>query len=344
MHLTVRPSTPSDAQAIVALMKSARLQPPLQPEHLHWKYWHEGSNEFRPRSFVLTDGQELFAHAAIVQRTLRTEEGEASVVHLIDWAARRDVAGAGVRLMMHVGRAADLLLGIGGSRDTLTVMPKLGYQHCGTVTGYVRTVSPLGILKRPMPSIWKILPRIARSVVWSVCAPRQELSGWEVRCIKSEEVERVCTALPVPRPGLAVLGRNAEILRQALACPIVPVELYALERAGQIGGYFLLSYAPGQARLADCWMESGNPADWRAVIHAAVRQTRRRGGIAELTAWSSDPVLERALCECGFHVRLSVPLYLRPAKRAPIPSQTVRVQMLDDDAFYLYFGRNPLWA
>lgn len=342
--LEVRPSVPDDAPAIVELMREARLQPHVQLEHLQWKYWRERSDWRGPRSYVLTDGRELFAHAAIIPGTLRTAKGDARVAHLIDWAARRNVAGAGVRLMMHVGRSVDFLLGIGGSRDTLAIMPKLGYQPCGTVTGHVRTVAPLGILKRPAPSPWKLLPRIARSTLWLISAPRHELRGWEARRIGTSEVERICAALPAPRPGLAVLGRNAGVLNQALSCPIVPVELYALERAGKVGGYFLLSFAPGQARLADCWMDSGNRADWHAMIQAAVQQSRRKGGIAELIAWSSDPVLERALRECGFHARLHLPLYLRPAMREPVPRETLRVQMLDDDAFYLYFGRNALWA
>jgi hypothetical protein len=335
---------PGDAPAIVALMKEAGLQPHVQLEHLQWKYWRERPDWCGPRSYVLTDGQELVAHCAIVPGTLRSEKGEASVVHLIDWAARRSVAGAGILLMMHVARSSDFLLGIGGSRDTLAIMPKLGYQSCGMVTGYVRTLAPLGILKRPVPSSWKLLPRIARSTYWTIAAPRCELAGWEVRRIRTGEVERVCGAFPAPRPGLAVLGRNVEVLRHALLCPIVPVELYALERARKVGGYFLLSYAPGQARLVDCWMNSGDPADWRAVIHGAVQQARHRGGVAELTAWSSDPTLDSVLSECGCHARMTLPLYLRHSRREPISAETVRVQMLDDDAFYLYFGGNALWA
>lgn len=342
--LEVRPSTLGDAAAIVALLQEASLRPHVEQEHLEWKYWRERSDWHGPRSYVLTDGRELFAHAAIIPGTLRWGSHEARVVHLIDWAARRDVPGAGVRLMMHIGRLADFLLGIGGSQDTLTIMPKLGFQPSGDVTGYVRTLAPLRILRRPVPSLWKLVPRIARSALWSISAPRPDLGGWEVCRIEIGDVDRVCASLPAPRPGLAVLGRNAEVLRQALVCPIVPMELYALERSGQIGGYFLLSYAPGQARLADCWMDSGDLEDWRAVVNAVVLQAQCKGGIAELTAWSSDPVLEQALRACGFHARLRLPIYLRPANRERIPSETLRVQMLDDDAFYLYFGNNFLWA
>lgn len=342
--LRVRPSVPEDAEAIVDLMRHARLDPHVQPEHLHWKYWRERSDVPGPRSIVLTDGRALLAHAALIPGTLRWGATEARVIHMIDWAARREAAGAGVRLMMHVGRQTDFLLAIGGSKDTLTIMPRMGYKLCGTVTGHVRTIAPLGILKRPSPSAWKVLPRIARSFYWTLTAPGGDWGRWEVRRIGYDEVDRLSPVLPSPRPGMAIFGRTTERLRHALSCPIVPMELYALEKAGEIGGYFLLSYAPGQARLADCWMRSEDPADWRAMIHAAVDRARRRGGSAEITVWSSDPKLGQVLGESGFHARQNLPIYLKASGREPLPGDTLRVQMLEDDAFYFYTGGNALWA
>lgn len=340
----VRPSTPEDAPAIVALMRDVGLQPHVEVEQLYWKYWRERPDWPGPRSFVLTDGRMLLAHGAVVPGTLRTARTRASVIHMIDWAARRDAVGAGVMLMKHVGRLADYLLGIGGSEDTLSIMPRIGYHQCGAVQGYVRTLSPLGILRRPSGSPWKRVPRIARSVLWALAAPRGDLQGWSVRRVRADGVDQIGTSCIEPRPGQAIFVRSPELLRHALECPIVPVELYVLERAGRIGGYFLLSYAPGQARLADCWMASEEPADWRALAHAAVGQARCRGGMAELIAWSSDPLLAEALADCGFHERLTLPIYLRASGSELIPEQALRVQMLDNDAYYLYIGGNELWA
>ncbi len=328
----------------MALMKEAGLQPHVDPEHLYWKYWRERADWSGSRSFVVTDGRSLLAHGAVVPGTLRWGVTRARVIHMIDWAARRDAVGAGVLLMKHVGQMSDLLLGIGGSRHTLKIMPLIGYRHCGSVTGYVRTLSPLGILQRPCGSRLKLVPRVARSVVWSLSAPRADMAGWQARRIGESEVERIADALPESSPGIALFGRGPAHFQHVLACPIVPVELYALEKTGRVGGYFLLSYAPGQVRLADLWMNSVDPTDWRALAHSAVEQARGRAGAAELAVWSSDPGLSRALEECGFHERLSLPIYLRSSGDLAIPHETVRVQMLDNDAFYLYFGRNELWA
>lgn len=340
----VRPSTPQDGAAIIALMRQAGLQPHTEPEHLRWKYWQERSDWPGPRSFVLTDGRDILAHGAVVPGTLCWGASRTRVIHMIDWAARREAVGAGVVLMKHMGTMADFLMGIGGSDHTLKIMPLLGYRCLNTVTGYVRTISPPGILKRPTGPRWKLAPRVARSLFWSLSAPRADSAGWQVRRIGIKDVARIANALPDSRSDSVVLGRTPELIRHALACPIVPVELYALEKAGRIEGYFILSYPPGQARLTDLWMNSQDVADWRALVLAAVRQARSRDDVAELAAWSSDPQLSQVFEACGFHARLTLPIYLRSSGAVPVPQQPIGVQMIDNDLFYLYFGANALWA
>ena len=340
----VRPSVPEDGPAIIELMRQAGLDPHVEPEHLHWKYWRERPDWPGSRSFVLTSGTDLLAHGAVVPGSIRWGANRARVIHMIDWAARREALGAGVILMKHVGGLTDFLLGIGGSQDTLSIMPRIGYQPWGTVTGYVRTLAPLGILRRPVRPGWKRWPRIARSALWRLAAPRSDLRGWRVRQLEPQELDSVGAVLPADRPGLTVFGRTVDALRHALACPIVPVELFVLERNGRAGGYFLLSYAPGQARLVDAWVVSDDPADWRALAHAAVQQAQCRGGAAELAVWASDGAFAQILRESGFHTRLSLPIYLRPSVGESVPSMTPRVHMLDNDAYYLHFGGNELWA
>ena len=340
----VRPSTPEDGPAIVALMREAGLEPHRDPQQLHWKYWQERADWSGSRSFVLTDGRDLLAHAAVMPGAFWCGGTRARFVHMIDWAARREMAGAGVRLARHVSRMSDFVLAIGGSRDTLKILPLMGYVQCGTVAGFARILSPLAILSRPIPSRWKLVPRIARSSLWSLAAPTSDMASWRVRRIESQGIEQICSALPGQRPGMAVFERSPALVRHALSCPIVPVELYALEKAGRTRGYCVLSYAPGQARIADMWIDSQEPADWRAVVHAAVDRARAKTGLAEIVVWSSDPDLSQILATCGFHERLRLPILLQAVANTAVPHDIMRVQMLDNDAFYLYFGDNELWA
>ena len=340
----VRPSRPEDRPEIVALMKDAGLTPDLDPGHLHWKYWQERLDWPGTRSFVFTDGEHILAHGAVMPGTLRWGTTQARMIHMIDWAARRDAVGAGILLMKHIGTMTDFLIGVGGSEQTLRIMPLMGYRHCGTVTGYVRTLSSWRLLSHSGGALWKRAPRMARSVLWALSAPRALTDGWRARRIAIDEVAQVADVLAASGLDRALPGRTPELIRHALGCPIVPVELHALERAGRIGGYFLLSYTPGQARLIDLRMASQEPADWRALLHSAVREAGSRGGLAEIVAWSSDPHLSQVFESCGFHARLTLPIYLRSSGETLPPQETLQVQMLDNDAFYLDGSRKLLWV
>ena len=325
-------------------MRSAGLEPHSDPRHLHWKYWQERPDWSGSRSFVLTNGTDLLAHVAVVPGAMLYAGTRARVIHMIDWAARREAVGAGTRLAKHVALMSDFTLATGGSRHSLKIQPRMGYVDCGTISGYARTLSPLGILARPSASRWKVIPRMARNLLWSLTAPRVRTAGWRARRLQMEEIEERCPPMPAQRPGKIVFERSPALLRHALACPIVPVELYGLEKGGRIGGYFLLSYAPGQARIADIWLASDEPADWRALIQAAVHCASSKKGLAELVVWSSDPTLSRILADCGFHERLSLPISLLASPGTSLPRDIMRVQMLDSDAFYLYVDGNELWT
>ncbi len=340
----VRPSTPEDGPAIVALMRDAGLEPHEDPAHLYWKYWQERADWPGPRSYVFTDGRQILAHGALIPGSCRWAGARGRVIHMIDWAAQRSEVGIGVALMKHIGRLGDFLLGIGGSAHTLKIMPRIGYQACGTVTGYSRPLSPVVLLKRPSHPRWKRVPRFARSVLWSVMAPRGETGDWKTRRIGASEIREIAAAFPAERADTVVFERTEALFRHLLACPMAPMELYAMDKGGSVSGYFLISHAPGQARLADCWMNSADPRDWHALVQFAVRQAALRGGAAEFVAWSSDPLLSTVLESCGFHARLTLPIYLRSSGTLAVPSQTVRVQMVDNDACYLSLRHDELWA
>lgn len=338
----VRPSTPEDATAIAEVMSGAGLRSNSEPQHLHWKYWQERPEWPGARSYVLTDGKEVLAHGAVVPATRVNGSGRLRMAHLIDWAARPTEFGAGVALLKHVGRLTEALYAIGGSPDTMRILPQIGFQACTTVGGYVRPLSPLNLWREARGAGLRLAARVARSALWILTAPRPSLKGWSARPLAPGEVDRITPVLPQPRRGLAVIERGEALFRHMLACPIVPMALYGLEYAGRMRGYFLLALAPGQTRLADAWVDSDEPADWRALIGCALREARRRGGAAELVAWASEPLLMRALADNGFHRRFSLPVTLRPGAQAG--SDPLRVQMLDNDALYLCEGRSQLWA
>jgi hypothetical protein len=344
MKRCVRPSTAADIPSVLGLFDEAGLRPNAEPQDLQWKYWQPRVDWPGPRTFVLADDSGLIAHGAVIPGWCAWGTHRIRVIYVIDWAARAGAVGAGVALMKHIGRQAQALLAIGGSAQTLQILPHIGFRPMGVVTGYVRSLSPTRLLRGGVGPAWKLLPRFARSIAWTLAAPSARSAGWQVRRLAAVDVNTIASVFPVPARGMAVLERSVELLRYTLSCPVVPMALFAVEKSGSVRGYFLLASAPGQVRIADCWMESDEPADWRAMILCAVEQAKHDAQAAEVVIWANDALLAQALLTCGFHARFETPIQVRPAEMAWMPPVPLRVQMLDCDAAFLHEGRNGHWA
>jgi hypothetical protein len=343
MRTTIRPSVPADAADIVELLAAAGLKPNVEAGALNWKYWAERKDWAGVRSFVATRVAQIMAHTAVVPGSCATASRRVTTLHLIDWAARPNEPGVGVSLMKHVGRLADALLAVGGSEQTLQILPHIGFRPCGTAEGYVRVLHPLRFLGAFGAASWKLPARLARRSLWRLSAHVVEPAGWSIRRVASDETTTLAEVLPRASAGMGVLERSEGWFRYMLRCPIVPMELYALKNQDEVRGYFLLAFAPGQARIADCWVTTDEPSAWHALIQYATLQAWRHRDVAELVAWSSDAVMARALVSGGFHRRNKQPIFLRSAEEEIIPGR-LRIQMLDNDAAYFHHGFAELWA
>jgi hypothetical protein len=319
-------------------MAEVGLRPNAEPAHLEWKYWRERSDWPGARSFAMFRGDEILAHAAFIPGACLEARGSPGLRvktrHIIDWAARSTATGAGVSLLKYIGQGTDALLAIGGSAQTLAILPHLGFRAAGMATCFVRPLHPLRILTRSQYPAVKLLPRLARSAYWKMRAPSGSRDGWGSRHVEPGELSALDVVLPAPRAGLTVFERGPGMFHYALTCPIASMDLYALEQAGRLRGYFLLAFAMRQARLADCWVDSEDPADWRALIQCAVVRASEHARAAELAAWASDSRLSQQLLECGFHARDVLPVQVLAARNPELPESTLRVQMLDNDAAY----------
>jgi hypothetical protein len=343
MKRIFRPSIPKDVPSILALFDQAGLRPNRAPHELHWKYWQSRRELPGARSFVLTHGDDLIAHGGATLGRCVWPGHRINTAHVIDWAALPKAAGAGVALMKHIGQQTDMLLAIGGSAQTLALLPYMGFRPAGVVTGYVRTLFPLRLLRGTPGPVWRLIPRFGRSVAWTLAAP-SAADDWRSRRIASEEIDTLASVFPVHARGMAVLERTTELFRYVLSCPIVPMTLFGVERNGRARGYFLLASAPGQVRIADCWIDSEDPAEWRGMLLCAVSEAKKDPRAAEVVAWANDPVLSGALAESGFHVRNQTPIQIRPANDESMPPLPLRVQMLDNDRAFLNEGLNEYWA
>lgn len=340
----LRQSTRADASAISMLIADAGLNPPMELDHLEWKYWRQRKDWPGSRSYLWTHCDGLLAHAAIMPASCAWPGGRLRMAHVIDWVARRSSAGTGVALMKRLGHLTDALFAVGGSKYSLNILPLIGFRAYGAVTGYVRSLFPLRLLTQAHRNTsWKLLPRLARNTMWALTAPDSQPGEWSTRRLDVNEVYQIHTVLPKPMKGLAILERTEAFFRYALTCPIVRTQLYALERAGRVRGYFLLAFVTGQVRIADCWVDSQDSEEWRALIRCAVQEAKHGNHIVEIATWANDPLLARSLIENGFHARFTLPAFVR-CEGGAMPAELMRIQMVDNDAFYLMEGRSPLWA
>src|SRR5947209_16304035 len=94
---------PGEREKLVAFLLSAfRLTAPapfVEPALLDWKYDVPRPDFAGPRSFVWKDGEAIVAHACMCPVTYLLPSGEVMGSYLIDWAASRTSAGAGVALL-----------------------------------------------------------------------------------------------------------------------------------------------------------------------------------------------------------------------------------------------------
>lgn len=336
----IRPSVPADGPAIAALLLEAGLKPNVEPAQQHWKYWEERDDWPGSRSYVMTIGGDIVAHSGIVPGVCATASRRVRMIHMIDWAARPGSVGAGVTLMKHIRRSTDALLAVGGSQWTQQIIPHLGFRRWGTVTRYISGLYPLRHQRRNLSPLWQLPLRFARSVAWSASVS-SGCGAWQAERIGPGDLHRVQGVLPRPKRDLAIFERSEGLFRYMLSCPISPMELYALTQGGKPRGYFLLAYAPDQARLVDCWLDSDEPADWRALIRCAQRQAARNPSVHYLATQVSDPLLSRCLLECGFDAQGEIQVQVLAEAAAELCSGTLHVQMLEYDAAFLYYLSRP---
>jgi hypothetical protein len=344
-----RPSTAADEPAIAALLRES-LQltsghPMAESNHLHWKYWEPHANWTGSRSYVYLQNGQIVAHGAVIPSVCLWREQRIRALHVIDWAAKLQSGGSGVALMKQIGKLTDVMFAVGGSELTQEILPMIGFKECGTtVKRYARPLRPLQRLVNPEYTSWRLAPQIMRSVFWTLSAPSRRDAEWSAQRILADRLAAASIIWPSPKIGTIVFERSSASINYFLRCPATPMELYSVHNHGRPRGYFLLAFAPVQARIVDCWIDSDDVAEWSAMVQLAAEQAKIHARVAEVVSMCSDPLLEAALIQCGFHLRHTTPMWLRATGGAARPDATIRFLMADNDEAFLHNGRSSLWA
>jgi hypothetical protein len=306
----------------------------LQPEQMRWKCWQARADWPEPsRSYGYRDETgELVAHAVLWPFRVLTVEGVLSGAHPIDWAAGKKVPAAGALLLRQVRTLTDVSCCIGGTEIAQKVIAQTGYKATSEMTYLVKPVRPLRQLLTHQWRNWKLPARFARNLAWSfsgAAAPQ----GWTAERIAP--VDLPDHVLPKPDAGLVVAERTAAMFTYLMECPTAPFELYVVRKDSSPCGYFLLSFAPGQARIADAWIVGPDGFRWQALYALAIQAALENQAVAEvLAAVTLEDALSAAIA-CGFRRYGSDAVMLfDPKKRIP-PGTRMNFQMIDNDRGFM---------
>jgi hypothetical protein len=335
---TVREALVSFLLAVFHLTPEA---PFVQPALLRWKYDEARPDWSGPRSFIWKDGDAIAAHACLCPVTYRLPAGDVTGSYLIDWAASRTSAGAGVKLLRSLARQCDTLFAVGGSADTRSILPKLGYRHVCDLRYYARVLRPWRQFRTdPFPRRWKAPLRLARNIIWSLTpmpGPPRDWSDQKISTFESSLQPVLDARAESPFP---CSRRTWELMNYYLRCPSAVFTAALVLRAGVPSGWYVLSRVGGQVRIADLWVNSASAADWSAAYVLAARAASGDPEACELVASASIPPAVEAVTLAGFRFRHADPVFVLDPRKLFAPSQPLNVTFLESD---LAYGLDPTY-
>jgi hypothetical protein len=313
----------------------------LNPELLQWKFFSPRPGSNGSRSYVLGESAEIQAHACEWPISFLSSSHEVQSCHLIDWAARPEAKGAGIRIYQYLMAQNDTVLAIGGSVQARKLLPKLGFRPHGTLDSFARVVRPWRqYCTRPQRTGWRGLARLARNTIWSLPPVAVSEGEWTAAPV-SHPNDLPDKAFRIHASSFCLGVRSPAWLQYLLDCPIMNCRLFALAKASLPRGYFLLNQVAGQCRIVDLAVDSEAPLDWEAAYRVAVTTAVRQKTTCEVTAVSSLPWLSEAFRKIGFRLRQQIPVMLHDPARRLVDSPPLHLRMTDSDHCFLYDEAYP---
>lgn len=343
MKSVFRQAVPGDRANVIRFLTGAfhatGSEPSLGSAQMQWKYEEQSAepNGWTCRNFILEQDGRILSHAGVWPVRMIFQQQQYPGAHLIDWAAVNDAPGAGVSLLQKIGREEKIIYGLGGSEMTRKIFPSFGFRPLGAPLGYyARPLRPLRqIVTHPQGVHWKAPARFLRNAFWSKSAGIS-LENWSAAAADPREN----SAWPSSYGNAAVFHRDAPGFEYLRRCPVIRTRFYMVRKADSLAGYFLLVFVPGQARIADAWIQDGGPQSWQKLFALAEAEARKDPKIAELTTIAGLSAARDALSACGFQqIKEEQLMVYDPQRLLPSTIAQVHFQLVDNDACYLHEGR-----
>jgi hypothetical protein len=334
------PALETDIPAIRNLLREVFGTPEdwrtFQPDVLRWKGFDPHPFWNGPRSYVVRAGEQVVAHGCAVPSEVLTGGEPLRGARIIDWASNRSFPGAGTRVFNSVLKMLDVVFAVGGSADTLRVLPLIGFQRTQSCSRYLRVIRPLRRMRISGDRSWKAPARAARDLLHIMKPAHSAGAEWSIRRVRrfDETAASIMPLAPGPDDWMPC-RRTPELLNYLLACPAAAVEGYLLFRRGDLAGYAMLSRVGQECRLAEVRVVSSSAEDWADAYALAANEAARAPQTTMLTARVFSPALASGLDAAGFQTVDAEPLF-RKERQAKWPDgRQVELGMLDDDALYL---------
>ncbi|HTS66839.1 MAG TPA: hypothetical protein VMH28_32670 [Candidatus Acidoferrales bacterium] len=334
------PPDPPSRQALVRFLLSAFQLPPespfVRPDLLQWKYDQPRPDFSGPRSYVWKGGSgEITAHACLCPVTYCLPGGEIRGSYLIDWAASRSSPGAGVSLLRTLAKGFDVLLAVGGSPETVAILPKLGYRRVSDLQFFARVVQPWRQFRSdPFPRGWKAPARLVRNTLRSRAGLPPIPPDWSAHPVASFDMScqplleaRVHSPFPSTR-------RTPGLMNYLIACPAALYSAALVRQKGELRGWYVVSRAGGQSRIADLWLDSNLVSDWAAAYSLALRAAAGDPATCEVVAAASIPLAIEAAAAAGLRPHHTEPVFALDPKLLLSSAPAINATFLESDLAY----------
>lgn len=303
--------------------------PVFAPAVLRWKYWESGDS----RSFIDERDGGIVSHACAWPLILLTGQAQVRGMHCIDWAANPAYPGAGIAVFEVAGKTASFQIGAGGSEITHKLRPALGFRERGRIGIYARVLAPLRHALTHPAKDWRLPGRVVRSLLQPGIGPVR----WQAELMDPARPQ-TDFPYPAPLPGILPFARNQETLAAWSRCPAARFLVFRATRDKTEAGYFCLTFTPGQARIADAWTPSEDPADWALLYQLAAHTAAQQHGSYELRAEAVPDCCRQGLAMAGFRLRREEPLMLRDRRRILPDEPALHFQPIDGDGAFWHSG------
>jgi hypothetical protein len=222
------------------------------------------------------------------------------------------------------------LLAIGGSADTLTIIPQLKwFTQREDLRSYARPLRPWRHLALSAKN-WRSVARWGRNVYWGRMPPLPRSGRWSCRAARQDEDVFEHTGDFVP------VVRTRAWFDYLLRCPIAQTELVIIEQAGVARGHAFLAHVRGSVRVGDFVVAGPVSQPERVAAFAALmRYISAQPESAEVVAGSSLHEVCQIFEACGMRHRRNTVVYLADPRKLLPAAARLEITPLIGDGFYL---------